>query len=120
MADRWKLLIRDGAAVRKTVHQTLSAALDELQSETVEAAARPRAQEVDLKVRSFSPEDQVVMRAEVKGPERFFAKTHAGVDVRGDQSVLAWGGGRKRVELKPRKGESPWQALRRELSSPAS
>ena len=116
MADRWKLLVRDGASVRTTIHQTLSAALDELQAETVEAAARPRAREVDLKVRTISPQDRVVMRAEVKGPERLFAKTHAGVDVRGDQSVLPWTGGRKRVEVKPRKGETPWQALRRELS----
>jgi len=30
--------------------------------------------------------------------------------------VLPWTGGRKRVEVKPRKGETPWQALRRELS----
>jgi hypothetical protein len=117
VAERWKLLVRDGASVRTTVHEDLKAALDELQSETVEAAGRPRAQELDLKVRTISPADRVVMRAEVKGPERLFAKTHAGVDVRGDQSVLPWTGGRKRVELKPRKGETPWQALRRHLNA---
>jgi len=115
MAERWRLVVRDGAAVRKSVWPTLAEALNGLQAETVEAANRPQAKGIDLKVRDFEPHDLVVMRAGVKGPQRFVAKVRCGMDVRGDGSAEPWIGGAGRREVAAHKKETPWQALRREL-----
>jgi hypothetical protein len=115
VAERWKLVVRDGPTVRKSIHPTLGEALDGLQAETAEAANRAPAREVDLRFRSYGPEDRVVMRAEVKGPQRHFAKVTAGIDVRGDNRLEPWLGGAARSEVEVRKGETAWQALRRAL-----
>ena len=115
MAERWKLVVRDGSTVRKSVHPTLRSALDGLQAETAEAANRPPAKSVDLRFRDYGPEDLVVMRAEVKGPQKHFAKVTAGMDVRGDGRLEPWVGGAKRAEVEVGKRETAWQALSRAL-----
>ena len=115
MAERWRLVVRDGAQVSKSDFESLSAALDELQAESVEAANRPPVQPIDLKVRDFEPADQIVMRCQVKGPQRWLPKVQCGVDVRGDGSVKPWIGGSRKREVEVRKKETPWLALRREL-----
>ena len=58
--------------------------------------------------RHFDPVQQVVARIEVAG---------AGIDVRGDGSSEAWTGRVRRRLIHCRGGESPYDALRRELSS---
>lgn len=115
MAERWKLTVRDGPSVARSSHGSLSDAVDRLQAETAAAAARPDAAPVDARIRRFEPGDRVVLRAEVRGPQRFFAGTACGMDVRGDGRLEPWVGGRSRtvVEVGPR--ETAWQALRREL-----
>lgn len=115
MADRWRLVVRDGASVRKSTWPTLAEALDQQQAETVEAANRPEVHAIDLKVRDFEPGDQVVMRAGIKGPQRWVPKVRCGIDVRGDGSVKPWIGGAGKREVDVRKKETPWLALRREL-----
>jgi hypothetical protein len=115
VAERWRLVVRDGATVRKSIWPTLADALDQLQAETVEASNRPPAQPVDLKVRDFTPRDLVVMRAGVKGPQRLLPKVRCGMDVRGDGSAEPWIGGAGKREVEVRRKETPWLALRREL-----
>jgi len=115
VADRWRLVVRDGASVRKSEWPSLAEALDELQAETVEASNRPPAEPIDLRVRDFEPRDLVVMRATVKGPQRFVPKVRCGMDVRGDGSAHPWIGGAGKSEVDVRKKETPWLALRREL-----
>lgn len=115
MAERWTLKVRDGAAVRRSVHGSLADALDELQAETAAAATRPQASAVEMRVRRFEPADRVVLRGEVRGPQRFLPSTACGIDVRGDNSIDPWVGSRSRRLVAVGRRETAWQALRREL-----
>lgn len=113
MAESWRLVVRDGSDVRRSTHASFNEAFDELQAETVEASNRPPAKEIDVKTRYYRPEDQVIMRAQLRGPQRFVPKVRCGIDVRGDGSPEPWTGGSSRKDVEVRKGETAWQALRR-------
>ena len=69
-----------------------------------------------MRLQRYAPEDQVVARVELSGPQRHLAKTHAGVDVRGDGSMEAYLGRVRRTPLEPQTGEDAISALRRALS----
>ena len=61
--------------------------------------------------REYAPSQQVAARGEIRGPSR----RRAGADVHGDGSVQAWTGWLRRRPLEPRDGETPWDALLREV-----
>jgi hypothetical protein len=63
-------------------------------------------------MRRLEPVQVVVARLELSGPRGL----RAGVDVRGDGSSEAFTGRMRRQVVKQRDGESPYEALRRELS----
>jgi len=82
--------------------------------ELVASASR---QPVDVRFKRFDPVQQVVARIELAGPERLFASVRGGVDVRGDGSTEAYRGRLQREVIVQRKGESPYEALRRVLEA---
>jgi hypothetical protein len=104
--------VRHGPRVERHRFEDLDAALA-----TLEARGRALEQTVDAKPvtsllgRDYEPVQQVRARLELRGP-----RLRAGVDVRGDGSSEAFTGRVRRALVVQRGGESPYEALRRELS----
>lgn len=113
----WRIVVRSGPRVEKLRLETLPEALDALEERAQEAAATVRVDSVDLRVRRYEPGDQVSARAELKGPQRLRPVVHAGLDVRGDGTVVPWTGGVRREKVTMVGGETPYAALRRAVQS---
>jgi hypothetical protein len=112
----WRVTVRRGPDVEKLRCETLPEALDAVE-ERVREAAGTRLQAVDLQVRQYSPAEQIAARAELKGPQRLRPVIHAGLDVHGDGSVVAWSGGVRREAITMVGGETAYAAFRRALQS---
>jgi hypothetical protein len=108
----WQVVVRSGPRVEKQRAKTLGEALELLETEARVAANTERRPEVDVRVRRYSPADQVAVRAELRGPG-----PRAGFDVRGDGSVQAWTGRVRRRLIEPEGDETPFDALRRQMTS---
>ncbi len=111
MGAEFTVTFREGPRVRHEEAATLEAAVARLQERMEELAATVRRPAVDLRYRKFEPIQQVAARAEVAGPRRL----RGGIDLRGDGSTEAFTGRLRRRVVEQREGESPYDALRREL-----
>lgn len=111
----WKLIVRAGPTVERSRYAELEPALDALESQARALAKDATGRTVDVKFRRFGPEEQVVARLELSGPERLMPKVRAGVDVHGDGSTEAYVGHVKREMVAQGKGDSTYRALRRAL-----
>lgn len=107
------LTVRRGPKVERLRYGELVPALDELERRGRELSRMPGAAAVDLHVRRFEPVQQVAARLELRGPGRL----RAGVDVRGDGSAESYTGRLRRRVVAQRGGETPYDALRRELGA---
>ena len=108
----YRLKVRAGSKVERSRHDDLDAALRELEERAGELQRSARARPVDVKLlRRFDPVQQVTARLELSGPSGL----RTGVDVRGDGSLESWTGRLRRRLIEQRGGESPYDALRREL-----
>ncbi len=110
---RWKLTERAGPKVRRSSFDDADRALDALESRGRELAEAAPGESVNVKYKRFEPQQRVVARLELAGPERFVPRVRAGVDVRGDGSVEAFFGRVRREVISEKRGESPYAALRR-------
>ena len=108
----YRITVRREAKVEQERADDLHAALGVLERRGREleagAAAAPLGGRL---IRRFEPVQRVVGRVELSGPGR----VRAGVDVRGDGSAEAFVGRVRRTLVQQRDGESPYDALRREL-----
>jgi hypothetical protein len=109
----YKLVVRTEGKVQRAKADSLVAALDTLESRARELSENADAKVVDAKIRKFDPIQQVIGRVELSGPSRL----RAGVDVRGDGSMESYRGRVRRKLIEQRAGESPFDALRRELEA---
>ena len=109
----YRITVRSGAKVRHQRTDNLAAALVVLERSGHELEATAASDPVGgTLVRRFEPVQRVIGRVELKGPGRL----RAGVDVRGDGSAEAFTGRLRRALVVQREGESPYDALRRELA----
>ena len=112
---RWKLTERAGPKVTRSLFGDMDRALDALESRGRELATAAPGEALDVKYKRFEPEQRVVARLELAGPERFVPSVRAGVDVRGDGSVEAFRGRVRRQVISEQRGENAYAALRRVL-----
>jgi len=109
----YRITLRSGAKVRKQRADNLEGGLALLErgGRDLEATAASVAVGGSL-LRRYEPVQRVVGRVELKGP----GGLRAGVDVRGNGSAEAFTGRLRRTLVRQRDGESPYDALRRELA----
>lgn len=112
--SRYRLVVRCGAKVERERLDSLDAALAEMEQRARNLSEHADATIVNALTRKFEPIQQVVGRVEVSGPRGL----RAGVDVRGDGSVESYTGRVRRKLVEQRDGESPYEALRRQLLAP--
>jgi hypothetical protein len=112
----WKVTVRNGPQVERTMYADRDQALDAVQAHALTLARTAARQPVDMKYRRYDPQQQVSVRIELAGPERLLASVRAGVDIRGDGSIEAFRGRVRRQLIAPGKGETPLQALRRAIA----
>jgi hypothetical protein len=113
LTRRWTLKVRSGPRIERTRHDDAAAALAALEERARELADAGRGKTVSVPLmRDIEPVQQVIARLELAGPGR----VRAGVDVRGDGSAESWTGRVRRQVIEQRRGESAFDALRRELS----
>jgi hypothetical protein len=111
----WRVTVRSGPRVQKLRAAALDEALEIVEREARVLAAGPRRRAVELRARTFAPQQQVAGRVELRGPG-----VQAGIDVRGDGASEAWTGRLRRQVVEQEGGESPCDALRRALDQRAN
>jgi hypothetical protein len=109
--SRYRVVVRSGPKVEREKLDSLDAALAVMERRAQALADGADATTVNALTRKFEPIQQVVGRVELSGPRGL----RAGVDVRGDGSVESYTGRLRRTLVEQRDGESPYQALRRQL-----
>ena len=105
----YKLILRLGSRVQKERYATLDEALAALAARIPGVSPRDP---VKALRRDYEPVRQVAGRLELRGP-----RVRGGIDVRGDGSAEAYTGWISKQLVEVQEGESPVQALRRELST---
>jgi hypothetical protein len=111
----WRITVRDGPRVEKLRAVGLEEALDLVEREARVLSAGPGRRTVELRARTFTPQQQVAGRVELAGPG-----VRAGVDVRGDGAAEAWIGRVRRRVIEQQGRETPYDALRRIVAQSTS
>jgi hypothetical protein len=111
---RWKLTVRSGADVDHASFDDLDEAVAAMRSRALDIRAEGPAGPV-RSLRHFEPGDLVNARLQLTGPGRFLRRPTAGVDVRGDGSLVPFAGGVARQELDPSDHDTPFEIVRETL-----
>jgi hypothetical protein len=111
----WRVKVRNGPRVEKLRAAGMEEALDLVEREGRVLSAGPGRRAVDLRSRTFTPQQQVAGRVELAGPG-----VRAGIDVRGDGEAEAWIGRVRRQVIEQEGRETPYDALRRVVAQSTS
>jgi len=109
----WKLTIRNGADVEHVNFDELDQAVAAMRERASEIRAEGPGEQVSA-LRDFSPGDQVRARLQLSG-KGLWRKPVAGVDVRGDGTLMPFRGSVRREELDPSGHETPFELVRETL-----
>ena len=96
----------------------LEPAINALRDRAARIATDAAGHPAKTQLKRYTADEQVVARLELAGPERRLASTHAGVDVHGDGSTVAYLGRVRRRAVDAAPGEDGAAALRRALLNP--
>lgn len=111
--SRWKVTLRNGPRVSRTGFRQLDEALAEARAEAEELVASAPLGEVKA-IRDYAPAKRTKARIEISGRGLIRPPT-AGLDIRGDNSVLGFTGSVRRRALKPDDLDGIFRELRRVL-----
>jgi len=111
--------IRVGPKIMRERHGSLADAIDALERELTTLGPAARRDTQRALAREYEPADQVAARGELSGPSRINPRVRAGADVRGDGSIDVYRGRVRRERIERRRGEDPFDALRRVLEAGA-
>jgi hypothetical protein len=100
------MTVRNGPAVSRVKFDDLDQALDAVRERVEAIAADPPLEQVKA-IRDYDPEQLVKARVELTGKGLLSPPT-AGIDIRGDNSLLGFSGG---VTRKPLDGETAEQIV---------
>ena len=109
----WKLTIRHGSTVAREQFDDLDAAVAELRRCAEEVRAEGGLKQVSA-LRDFEPADQVQARLEISGRGILRPPT-AGIDVRGDGSMVAFSGSVRRQQIEPSGDQTVFEVVRSAL-----
>jgi hypothetical protein len=112
LAD-WKLTIRDGSDVSRLKFDDLDAALEAARVRIDEVLERRPLATVKA-IRDYEPGKRVKARIEISG-RGFLSPPTAGVDIRGDNTLLGFTGGVTRKPLDGRTSDQVIEAMRQTL-----
>jgi hypothetical protein len=110
----WKLTVRTGGEVESDSFGEPEAALEMLESRARELIKEAPEESV-TQLKRYDPVQQVFARLELAGPQRLLPSVRVGLDVRGDGSTEAYRGRVRRELIEPDRGETPYDALRRDV-----
>lgn len=96
---QWKVTVRQGPDVNRRSFDRLGDALAEARRQVEEITAAPPLKEVRA-IRDYAPPSLTKARVEISGKGLLRPPT-AGLDVRGDNSVVGYAGAIRRRPLKP-------------------
>jgi len=106
--------VRHASEIEREEFDALDAAIAEMEKRAAEIRAEGPLPPSSA-LRNFEPADQVHARLQLSG-RGFLRKPSAGIDVKGDGSLVAFRGTVAREELEPEAGETPFDAVRETLS----
>ncbi len=115
----YTVTVRVGPRVTRRRVPSLSDAIDVLEMELRSLGPAAQRDTARAFARKIEPIAQVSARGELRGPGRLAPKVRAGADVRGDGSIEAYRGKVQREVIERKRGESPFDALRRVLGDDA-
>ena len=109
----YRLTVRRGPEVSREEFEQLDDGIAQLRRRTEEVVETGPLPAVKM-LREFEPGERVAARLEISSGSWLRGRA-AGVDVMGDGSIVPFAGGIGRRTLDPRNGETPFDAVRREL-----
>jgi hypothetical protein len=110
----WKLTVRHGSDVTHERFDDLGKAVARMRERALAIRSEGPVKAVSA-LRDFTPHEQVQARLQITGKGLLRKKPTAGVDVRGDGTIVPYRGGVAREELDPTDYETPFDVVRETL-----